>query len=517
MEILENFRLKAGDKFTEEATPPPKKRRVLWLSDFICSTGFGQVAHNVLRELYKTGLYEFDVIAINYPGGHINPDKYPIAKDIRVYPAWPQGRTDMFGRELFLMALANRNVDLKGPWDLIFTLNDPFILEPIAKNIAELRKEAHEKMAPEWWYKWIAYWPVDAPQKQNWVERSIAQADYPVAYCQYGYEQIIKWDDPNGIYEWSQEPHSEEKTRGNSIAPSLRGRLSIIRHGTNTKDFYPLPDEEVKTFRKEFFQGKLQDDTFLIVNISRNQPRKDMARTFKVFSEFVKKVPNSYLYLHARVDDVGGNLQEIARQFDLDQSKWAYPGNFNEGRGYPISFLNKMYNAADVCLTSTLGEGWGLISTEAMACKTPIVGPNCTSFTEIFNSYNGFDPEVNRGIPVLTGATSSEWVILGQTDNERLRPLMNVDDAVSKLYWVWKNPEKVKEITERAYLWATELTWENECQKWVDLFDRAYQDLVQERNKPKEDISRNDPCPMCAEKGVPIKWKKCREHNANAT
>jgi len=501
-------------------TKPSKKRRVLWLSDFCCATGFGMVAHNVLRELHKTGLYEFDVLGINYHGGHIDPSKYPVADDIRIYPAWPQGRPDMFGRELLLTALANRNQDLRGPWDLVFTLNDHFILEPIARNISQLRGECKKGMPKEWWFKWISYWPVDAPTKENWVTKSIAQSDYPVAYCNYGYEEMIKWDQSGGIYEWLQQPGSEEKVRGDLLAPSLKGRLKIIRHGTSTKDFYPLSKEERLKFRKEFFGDRVKPDDFLIVNISRNQPRKDLARTFAVFSHFQKKVPNSFLYLHARVDDVGGNLQEMARHFDIDQSKWGFPAGFNEGKGYPISFVNQMYNIADVCLTTTLGEGWGLISTEAMACKTPIVGPNVTSFREIFNTDQGFDPETARGIPIAANSTSSEFFCIGQTDNERIRPITNVDDAVSKLYWVYKNPEKTKKIVERAYKYASELTWENECKKWVDLFEEAYQALEVERNLPpqkgKDKIGRNDPCPICLGEGKQTKWKRCKEHNVEA-
>ena len=209
----------------------------------------------------------------------------------------------------------------------------------------------------------------------------------------------------------------------------------------------------------------------------------------------------------------------MARHFDLDQTKWGFPKGFSEGKGYPISFVNKMYNVADVCLTTTLGEGWGLISTESMACKTPICGPNITSFREIFNTEEGFDPETARGIPIAAGSTSSEWTCIGQTDNERIRLLTNVDDAVSKLYWVYKNPEKVKKIVDRAYKWVQELTWEKECQKWVALFEEAYQDLEKERGiaelKGKLKIGRNEPCPICLEKGVRIKWKNCKQHNPN--
>ncbi len=519
MEAIPNHRVNALGVPVEEKKPK-RKRRVLWLSDYACATGFAQVAHNVLRELYETGLYEFDVIGINYSGGHADRDKYPIFdKDFRLYPAWPQGRNDMFGRELLVSAISRRNRDIRGPWDLVFTLQDPFIMEAggVACNVAEIRAEIKKQFPIDNMFKWIGYWPVDAPTKENWITKSVAQCDYPVAYCQYGYDEMIAHDQEDGIYEWLQQPHDEKRVRGNLLAPSLKDRLSIIRHGTNTKDFYTLPKEDNDKFREEYFGGRVKPDDFLIINVSRNQPRKDMARCIKIFADFQKKVPNSFLYLHARVDDVGGNLQEMSRHFDLDQNRWGFPSEFNESQGFPMEFINKLYNTANVCLSTTLGEGWGLMATEAMATKVPMVGPNITSFTEIFNTPNGFDPKTCRGIPLAAGSNASEWICLGQTDNERVRPLTNVDDAVSKLYWVYRNPDKVKEITDRAYKWATELTWKNECKKWIDLFDKAYNDLKVERKivsafrnkKP----NRNDSCPVCASEGKDIKWKKCRTHN----
>lgn len=35
-------------------------------------------------------------------------------------------------------------------------------------------------------------------------------------------------------------------------------------------------------------------------------------------------------------------------------------------------------------------------------------------------------------------------------------------------------------------------------------------DTIVKENK----VGRNDPCPFCKEKGVEIKWKKCKIHNA---
>ncbi|NCY12365.1 MAG: glycosyltransferase, partial [Burkholderiaceae bacterium] len=42
-----------------------------------------------------------------------------------------------------------------------------------------------------------------------------------------------------------------------------------------------------------------------------------------------------------------------------------------------------MYNASDLYVTTTLGEGWGLTLTEAMATRTPVICPISTSFIEM--------------------------------------------------------------------------------------------------------------------------------------
>lgn len=46
--------------------------------------------------------------------------------------------------------------------------------------------------------------------------------------------------------------------------------------------------------------------------------------------------------------------------------------------------LNEIYNCCDIGLTTTAGEGWGLIPCEMSLCKIPQLIPNYSSFMEIF-------------------------------------------------------------------------------------------------------------------------------------
>jgi glycosyltransferase involved in cell wall biosynthesis len=525
-----------------------RKIRILALCDSpTAATGFAQVSRNVLRGLANTGKYHIDVIGINYHGDYYDREKHPY----NIFPAMPQGYGDMYGRGRLLNALNANEIrqGLQAPWDIIFTIQDPFVLEGLGLDVPwaeQLRITAdlwRRTVPPEHWFKWIAYWPVDAGVKENWVTRSIALPHFPVAYCEWGKQQMLKWDKKDGFgIKFKVSPtEGAEKQWATVPVASLAERIKVIHHGVDLDTFKPISPKERRAFRKEFFQGKVSDDTFLVVNVSRNQPRKDIARTMMAFAEFKKRVPKSHLYLHMKSDDAGGSIDEMARNFNLAPGRdYSAPADFNAGIGFPIETVNKIYNIADAAVTTTLGEGWGFITTEAMATKTPIVAPNITSILDIFDSYvppkevvkesdgtlstidtvdtilttqslnewwykEGY--KTTRGIPVLAGSTSSEWICMGLEDNERVRPLTNVDDLVEKLVWVYEHKEEATAMVERAYKWVQSLSWENIVAQWEEVFDAAYANLESDRKLGEliDKAGRNDICPC----GSGLKFKKC--------
>lgn len=510
-----------------------KKIRILALCDSpTAATGFAQVSRNIFNGLIKTGKYQIDVIGINYHGDYYDREKFPYA----IYPAMPQGWADMYGRDRMMNALNGQQAQygLEGPWDIIFTIQDPFVLEglglayPFAEQLRVISETWKRTVPPEQWFKWIGYWPVDADVKENWVTRSIALAHYPVAYCEWGKSRILKYDKDDLKIRFNLKiKDTGESMKADVPIGSIKDKIDVIHHGVDLDVFKPLPKADIQEFRKQYFAGKVKDDTFLVVNVSRNQPRKDIARTLSVFAQFKKKVPNSYLYLHMKANDAGGSIDEMARNFGLIPGEdYTVPEEFSPGIGFPIDVVNKIYNAADVCITTTLGEGWGFITSEAMATKTPIVVPNITSILDIFGSYvpEEYNGDLNkwleadgyskvRGVPVLAGSTSSEWICLGIEDNERVRPLTNVEDMVNKMLWVYNNKGKAQEMTERAFKWVQDMAWPNIVKKWDDLFTRAVDDLQKERSVGHaiDKAGRNDPCPC----GSGKKFKQC--HGGNVT
>lgn len=458
MENQEEIKPEVDTKVETKTEPKVEPKRVLFLADFACATGFAQVAHNIVSQIAKTQNYQIDVVGINYMG---LPNEWQnVFPTIRIFPARIISNGDLFGRSGFINLLSS------GAYDLAFTLQDTFNIEPIAEEIIKLRNNliANGKKA----FKWIFYYPIDSTPMENWITKSVALADFPVAYTQYGFNETVK------------------------IAPQLSTKMHIIPHGTDINVFNKVEDKKVlEDFRHEYFVGKA-DGKFLVTNVNRNQPRKDVARTMQIFKYFKQQCPDAVLYLHMKVDDVAYNLDEVARNYglapDLD---YIVPKNFNEHEGVSMGILNGIYNCSQVIMTTTLGEGWGLAITEAMAAGTPVIAPNHTSITEILAD--------NRGTLVTAGKRLGDWIVIG-ADNARERPLVDVGEYVDKLVYIHNHYNETQEMASKAreYLRAT-WNWDVVGKQWQDLFKLALEP------KEKIKIGRNDPC-HC---GSGKKYKNC--------
>jgi glycosyltransferase involved in cell wall biosynthesis len=405
------------------------KIRVLALADYACTTGFATVSSNIMRQLNSTGKYDIDVVAINYTGDPYDHDLFPG----RVYPALNianMNTGDPYGRQKFLDMAGN------GEYDVIFIIQDTFIVQTFIEALVETQSILPHK------FKIVYYFPIDATPKPEWVTKCVSLVDYPVVYTEYGKKLVL------------------------DIDPSLEHRLGVIYHGTNLTDFRYIENrDEVTEFRHNYFSGKA-DGKFLITNVNRNQIRKDPMRNFMILDELRKRGHNNaILYLHMSHDDAGGNLLVMADQFGFKlQEDFILPSPkfFNANQGIPVESLNMIYNASDALLTPTLGEGWGLSITEAMATRVPIVAPNNTSIIEILDN--------NRGYLTKSGDNSSMWVMLGGQDNERMRPLMDVEDAASNLEKIMRG--QLPDI-DSAYEFAHKYNWTDITQQWETIFDKA--------------------------------------------
>lgn len=417
-----------------------KKIRVLWYSDFLRHTGFGNVAEEIMSRLHSTGKYEFEVIGINHHGEPYNSPKSDFYKfkDIPVWPAMgPEG--DMLGIARLKRFIRDRK------FDLLFVLQDTFNMTAIKGDLEEAHKAKQ--------FKHIFYFPVDGYLRKDWIMNSIAVADYPVVYTKFGESQI------KDQFPLMTVPH--------------------LYHGVDLQTFKPFEtDEERDEFRYKTFG--IDDETLLITNVNRNQPRKDLPRCIMAFVEFRKKYPEiekAKLYLHCHPADAAGwDIAHLIERYvprKFQQDVMMADGRTFGPNGLPIEELRKIYAASDIVTSTTLGEGWGLSTTEAMACGVPVVMPRNTSCVEIIGENE------ERGYLAKSGGEPNLYTVL-KLDMDVKRPLTDINDLIDKWHYAWTHPEETEQKTVEAYKWLQDYTWDKIVQRWDEIFTEAYESMNKE-------------------------------------
>jgi glycosyltransferase involved in cell wall biosynthesis len=170
-----------------------------------------------------------------------------------------------------------------------------------------------------------------------------------------------------------------EALQGGLTAPS-----AVVPLGVDLNVFSPGDKQEARQ------QLGLPEDVqqgFIVTNINRNQPRKRLDLTIRYFGEWIRrhKVPDAFLYLHiAPTGDLGYHCERLAEYYGFNTKQnprliLAEPEMFH---GTPESFVVKTMRAADVGLTTSLGEGWGLTTMELMACGVPMIAPDHSALHE---------------------------------------------------------------------------------------------------------------------------------------
>lgn len=431
-------------------TPTIVKPKLLVLSDSpTLQTGFARVARNLLP--HWAAHFEIDVWAVGYQG-------WPHELPYRLFPAssLTDGEWQSDGNlERFLTMLAG------GGYTHLWMMQDLFHVCRFATALKEICAKGKIRS--------LLYYPVDAPVSAHWV-RAVLAVDVAVAYTAYGYGEIKK--------------HPE--------AGHLKKR--ILPHGTDITIYRPTPDGRRKG-REMFTVGKkggsIKDDDFLIVAVSAHQKRKGLAQTLQVFQQLLQFAGDGHgrlrLYLHMPPSNPaeGSDLKLLVHEMGLGQDVLFADGAFS-GNASRLTELHMpmIYQAADLLLTTTLGEGWGLPLTEAMACGTPVAGPSHTAVAELLGAtaptgllseqvpWEESKPSEERG--VLFGCNAT---IVLPNDNMRPRPVTSAHDASEAILAAMdahpEQPHSLAAMAARALEWTNrpEFRWETIAAQWLELME----------------------------------------------
>lgn len=404
-----------------------KRIPLLVVGDAVAATGFARVLHSVLERIKHK--YEIHHLGINFLGD-------PHDTDWKVYVA-------RIGGDVYGINRLQPLIETVKP-RLIFFINDVWILiryMPVLKKYKDVVKS-------------VMYFPVDGEPLDPNIIRQLGDVNQLVAYNEFG-KRVME----EAINAVKQEDM-------NFRAPGI----SVIPHGVDTNLFYPYRDEESHgglisgrlKARKELLPQR-EDilDSFIVLNANRNQPRKRIDITMQGFARFAQNKPeNVKLYLHMGTEDVGWNLITLAKRYEIE-GRLILSNMNKEMPAEPVERVNMIYNACDVGLNTSFGEGWGLVAFEHAATGAAQIIPRHSACEELW-----------QGAAEFLEPVFSLTIERVQTEGRFVSP-EGVAAALERLY---QNPKHLRAMSRAAYRNATQskYDWDRIAKQW----DRLFQEVM---------------------------------------
>ena len=147
-----------------------------------------------------------------------------------------------------------------------------------------------------------------------------------------------------------------------------------------------------KTFTGRQLMGDVPDDKFVVMMNAANKgaspSRKSFAENMLAFGIFAQDKPDALLYLHTEKDGAMGgvNLIHLLHACGIREDQYKIVDQYAYRTGFPQQALASMYAAADVLLSASMGEGFGLAVIEAQACGTRVIVSDFTAQPELVGS-----------------------------------------------------------------------------------------------------------------------------------
>jgi len=279
--------------------------------------------------------------------------------------------------------------------------------------------------------RWALYFPIDGDTADgllppSWVDL-LRMVDVPIAMSRYGQR----------------------------VASDCGVACDYIPHGVDLGVFYPPADRE---------QAKRDvgaDGRFVVLSDSRNQPRKLLPRLLDVFARFAKGRPDALLHLHtdpadefARSPTYSYDVRADVRHFGLGEQVRFSPGfTMRNGGGLSLDELAAYYRAADVHLSASSGEGFGLPTLQAAAAgAVPVAGAYSASL-ELVEGHG-------------EAVAIADW---SETEFGIRRALIDVDDAAARLGRLYEDRELLRERSAQSHEFARDYDWTNVVRMWDEL------------------------------------------------
>lgn len=335
--------------------------RVLWFGDAGCHTGFARVTHAIGDRLVSDYGHDVHCLAVNHQGDYWDTK-------IKLYRPTKLLERDVYGKSRVIEMLG------KVMPHVIVMLNDP------AEVLGMLFNNGYDKdlMLAKYGHI-ISYLPIDGHNHPP-AWRELETYTTRVAMTKYG--------------------------------QSFMPEAPLIYHGVDTNKFWPVAEKPIVTSTDVECKTKADckvafgysPDSFLVLRVDRNSGRKDFPATWSALLPVMHRHSDIVVHFHCqgRGDAMGVDIPAVWSRDPTTRNRFYLPDMQNSFLGWDERDLNCLYNAADLFVTTSRGEGFGLTIAEALACGVPVIAQNVSAIPEVVGP-GGILIEPQREITVPSG------------------------------------------------------------------------------------------------------------------
>jgi D-inositol-3-phosphate glycosyltransferase len=307
-------------------------KSLLYMGDASCSSGFGRAWDQIAKILSTR--FKCSAIGVNFNGDSMvdSPRSYDI------YPAWPGRDALGIGRLPDVLPRAKP--------DVIVMQTNPWHVPLYARAI-----HTHG-------YGDVPLVGIIAVEGKNVEGNKLNALAKAIFWTEFGLDEARK----GGM--------------------KKRVPTDVIPLGVDLDVF--TPSDRVAARHLLGIHADVPDDSFIIVNVNRNQTRKRIDLSIIYFAEWItaNKIRDAYLYMHVLPGSTAAiDCDQLAKYYGVeDRLILAAPKDIYNGA--PEKYVAAAYQAANVYLTTSLGEGFGLTALEAAACGLPVVAGRTAALAE---------------------------------------------------------------------------------------------------------------------------------------
>lgn len=262
----------------------------------------------------------------------------------------------------------------------------------------------------------------------------------------------------------------------------------VIHEVVNGKTYSKIPSIKKIELRKKY---RFPEDSFIMYYSGRNIMRKKHDILIEAAAKFISETNNTYLYLNIppSFTSEDGSLIFPDELNPIDFVKRVLKNKFgrdlmDEGR---IIFISRQglgskgiteeqnaefYQLSDVYLTSTGGEGFGLVPIEANLCGIPVIVPDNSTAQETI----GIDEDGDGIGGIIIDTPNENWVGFGLKQYHTTPHLMY--DAINKIYY---NTDLRKKLGNNGRKYSLKMfNFELFKSKWLNFIKKTEKKVIKD-------------------------------------